>query len=147
MKLTEACYCDFVVWSSEEFVVLQIDLADDFIAQALEKATALFKFEILPELVGKWYTKAPLYRHVSMTTEDDYFPVASAVSSCRDACCYLGNLRSLVLWANQEVQAVAEKDIQVRKTKKQGAYNRYSPRDCADIGRYATAASQMSRYT
>ena len=37
---------------------------------------------------------------------------------------------------NQEVQAAAEKDIQVRERRKQGAYNRYSPRDRSDIGRY-----------
>ena len=37
--------------------------------------------------------------------------------------------------ANQEVQAAAEKDIQVRERRKQGAYNRYSPRDHSDIGR------------
>ena len=31
-----------------------------------------------------------------------------------------------------------EKDIQVRERRKQGAYNRYSPRDRTDIGRYAS---------
>ena len=39
--------------------------------------------------------------------------------------------------ANQEVQAAAE-NIQVRERRKRGAYNRYSPRDRADIGRYAS---------
>ena len=43
MKLTGACYCDFVVWSPDEFVVLRIDLANDFIAQAFEKATVFLK--------------------------------------------------------------------------------------------------------
>lgn len=62
MKLTGAHYCDFVVWCPNESVVLRIDLADDFITQAFEEATAFFKFGILPELVGKWYTKAPIYR-------------------------------------------------------------------------------------
>ena len=84
MKLTGACYCDFVVWSPDEFVVLRIDLADDFIAQAFEKATAFFKIGILPELVGKWYTKAPMYRRVSITTEDDNSPVTSTDSLERD---------------------------------------------------------------
>ena len=79
MKLTGARYCDFVVWSPNEFVVLQIDLADDFIAQAFEKATAFFKSGILPELVGKWYTKAPIYRQ----TEDAYDDCNCAVA-CAD---------------------------------------------------------------
>jgi len=39
MKRTGGRYCDFVVWSPDEFVVLRIDLAYDFIAQAFEKAT------------------------------------------------------------------------------------------------------------
>ena len=43
-----------------------------------------------------------------------------------------------IAWANQEVQAAAEKDIQVRERRKRGAYNHYSPRDPTDIGRYAS---------
>ena len=38
--------------------------------------------------------------------------------------------------AIQAVQAAAEKDIQVRERRKRGAYDRYSSRDRADIGRY-----------
>ena len=40
--------------------------------------------------------------------------------------------------ANQEVQAAVVKDIEVREKRKRSAYNRYSPTDCADIGRYAS---------
>ena len=40
--------------------------------------------------------------------------------------------------ANQEVQAAEEEDIQVREKRKRSAYNRYSPTDRADIGRYAS---------
>ena len=39
---------------------------------------------------------------------------------------------------NQEVQAATEKEVQVREKGKRGAYHRYSPRECADIGRYAS---------
>ena len=39
--------------------------------------------------------------------------------------------------ANQEVQAAVVKDIEVREKRKRSAYNRYSPTDRADIGRYA----------
>lgn len=81
MKLTGACYCDFVVWSPDEFVVLRIDPSNDFIEQAFENATTFFKTGILPELVGKWYTKAPVYRRVSITSEGDNSPVASVDSS------------------------------------------------------------------
>ena len=84
MKLAGASYCDFAVWSPDKFVVLRIDPADDFIAQAFEKATAFFKFGILPELVRKWYTKAPVYRCALMTTEGENAAAASTNSSETD---------------------------------------------------------------
>ena len=40
--------------------------------------------------------------------------------------------------ANQELQAAVEKETQVRERRKRGTYNHYSPRDRADIGRYAS---------
>ena len=67
MKLTGADYCDFVVWSPNEFIVLRISPDAEFIAQAIDKVTNFFKLGVLPELVVKWYTKAPHYRH---TPED-----------------------------------------------------------------------------
>ena len=63
MKLTGADYCDFVVWSPNEFIVLRISPDAEFIAQAIDKVTNFFKLGVLPVLVGKWYTKAPYYRH------------------------------------------------------------------------------------
>ena len=39
---------------------------------------------------------------------------------------------------NQEMQAAAAKDTKVREKRKRSAYNRYSPTDCADIGRYVS---------
>ena len=64
MKFTGASKCDFDVWSPFDLVVLRISPAEDFTVQAFAKATGLFKFEILPEFVGKWYTKAPVYSSV-----------------------------------------------------------------------------------
>ena len=60
IKLTNACYCDFVVWSPDELAILRIEPDDYYIAQAFNNATAFFKYGLLPELVGKWYTKARL---------------------------------------------------------------------------------------
>ena len=44
-------------------VVIERILADDdVISDALERATKLFfKVEILPELMGKWFSKAPSF--------------------------------------------------------------------------------------
>ena len=57
IKMTGAEYCDFVVWSPDEFVTLRI--SEEFISNVVDKVTNFFKLGILPELVGKWFTKAP----------------------------------------------------------------------------------------
>ena len=59
--ICHATYCDFVAWSEADVVVLRINPCDEFIKSAIEKATEFFKYCILPELFGKWYSKAPLY--------------------------------------------------------------------------------------
>ena len=62
MKLCEMDYCDFVVWRPGELVVLRIFPDKGFIDSGIDKATTFYKFEVLPELIGKWYTKAPMFR-------------------------------------------------------------------------------------
>ena len=87
MKLTHTIYSDFVIWTPNEFVVLRVDLDIHFITKAFQEAT-LFTAGILPKLVGKWYTKAPVYSHEPVITEDvevSDSPVAIADSSETDA--------------------------------------------------------------
>ena len=62
MHICHATYCDFVAWSEEGVIILRINPCDIFIRSTLEKATEFFKYCILPELIGKWYSKAPIYR-------------------------------------------------------------------------------------
>ena len=59
MKLSDVTYGDFVVWSESELAILKVTLDEDFITTAIDKATIFFKYGILPELLGKWYTKPP----------------------------------------------------------------------------------------
>ena len=61
LKLCEAVYCDFVMWSMDELLVLQIFPDTEFINGAIEEVTSFFKYGVLPELLGKWNTKAPFY--------------------------------------------------------------------------------------
>ena len=69
MRLTQTSYSDFVVWTPNEFVVLCVDLDNDFITKAFQEATTFFTAGILPELVEKSYTKAPVYSHVLAITD------------------------------------------------------------------------------
>ena len=80
IKLTSANYGDFVLWSPNELVILRIQPDDDFMAQAFDNATAFFKYGILPELVGKWYTKAPVYRQILVNEAQEPSAINSANS-------------------------------------------------------------------
>ena len=59
MKLCDVEFCDFVIWRSDELVVNRIKRDDSFLMEAINKATKFYKYGILPELVGKWYTRTP----------------------------------------------------------------------------------------
>ena len=59
MKLCKGLYCDFVVWTENDIVIQRILPDPDFIESAIDKCTNLFKYAILPELLGKYYTRLP----------------------------------------------------------------------------------------
>ena len=58
IRFCGAKYGDFVVWRQNELVVQRIYLDETFIGSII-KATEFLKLGILPELLGKWYTKPP----------------------------------------------------------------------------------------
>ena len=59
MKHCNVEYADFVIWRPMELVILRIAKDEVFLNEAMEKATKFFKYGVLPELVGKWYTHVP----------------------------------------------------------------------------------------
>ena len=59
MALCETNYCDFVVWSPTEMVILKVYRNSHFFDSAIDKAALFYKVGILPELLGKWYSKPP----------------------------------------------------------------------------------------
>lgn len=61
IKLCNAKFCDFVMWNENDLFVQRIMPDDEFIKSAFDKATDFFKLGILPELLGKWYSRAPTY--------------------------------------------------------------------------------------
>ena len=94
LKLCEAVYCDFVMWSMDELLVLQIFPDPEFIDGAIEEVTSFFKYGGLPELLGKWNTKAPFYCNTQTSSDfhgntepDDPFQNSSTSS---DKWCYCG---------------------------------------------------------
>ncbi len=57
IKICSASYSDFVVWQEQDLFVQRIYLDEPFITYAFMKANDLIKVGILPELVGKWFSK------------------------------------------------------------------------------------------
>ncbi len=77
MKLCKVQYGDFVVWGKTELVILRINLDEDFISEAMRKAALFFKYGVLPELIGKWYTRKVSMSNDAMHFEESETPSAS----------------------------------------------------------------------
>ena len=56
--VTKRSFCDFVVWSNKELHIEHITLDKSLIDSSLPIAERFFMHCILPELYGKWYTRA-----------------------------------------------------------------------------------------
>ena len=54
--------CDFVVWRKGELVVQRIYPDEIFVSSALAKSEQFIKVAILPEILGKWYSKEPIMK-------------------------------------------------------------------------------------
>ena len=58
MKLCQVQHCDFVAWREGDDIFHQrIYLDLNFIDSVIQSVVPFIKFAILPELVGKWFTK------------------------------------------------------------------------------------------
>ena len=55
--ITDADYCDFIVWTLKDIYIQRLFPDNILWTDALAKATNFFKDSILLELVGKWYTR------------------------------------------------------------------------------------------
>ena len=60
MKFCSASYSDFVVWRGVIRAENWIYPNEQFMATALEKVTSFIKSGVLPEILGRWYFKAPV---------------------------------------------------------------------------------------
>ena len=88
MKLCMVTFCDFVMWREDELVIIRIDLDEQFVTEAIDKATTFFKYGILPEIVAKWYTRetSPV-----LTESHVHDPTPESESDTDDKWCYCGD--------------------------------------------------------
>ena len=76
MKVCQADYCDFVVWRPTEIAVIGIIPNKTFIDSAIDQATKFYKFGVLPELIGKWYSKISTF-----SSSDSSLQIATNISN------------------------------------------------------------------
>ena len=89
MKLCEVDYGDLVVWRPNELVILRIYIDKHFVTSAIANATTFYKTGILPELLGKWYSKVsmvnPNPETVSTTSKEALTTAPSSTSTIKTA--------------------------------------------------------------
>ena len=68
IALTGGEFCDFVVWTPNELHIQRILPNTEFIHTQVEKAELFFKVAVMPELLGKWFTRE---RSMTVPTFDD----------------------------------------------------------------------------
>ena len=57
MNVCEVEYGDFVVWTTHELVMERIKRDEEFYQAGVQKVEQFFCYSILPEIIGKWYTR------------------------------------------------------------------------------------------
>ena len=60
LNICEVEYGDFVVWTPDGIHVERILRDEAFFTAALEKTSSFYVYGVLPEVLGKWYTKQPV---------------------------------------------------------------------------------------
>ena len=60
LKVCDTRYCDFVVWTEQNVVVERIEADKDFFQNTIDNVEHFFKYGILPEIIGRWYTRKPV---------------------------------------------------------------------------------------
>ena len=98
MKICGTKCGDFVVWQEKELIVERITIDQVLLAVALESATNFFIYGILPEILGKWYSRLPQY--------SDHLETESDQTVQRDEWCFCHGEESgeMILCDNEHCQ-------------------------------------------
>ena len=74
LKVCDTRYCDFVVWTEQNIVVERIEADKDFFQHTIDNVEHFFKYGILPEIIGKWYTRKHVADASGAVTEKSTLP-------------------------------------------------------------------------
>ena len=80
LHVCKMSYCDFVVWSSKTGIIEErIGVDEDFFSSLENDVQHFSIYGILPEIIGKWYTRAPV------ANSSGVVPVPKPVTDSRDS--------------------------------------------------------------
>lgn len=70
MFVTKRNFCDFVVWSPNQLHIERVEADEQLIETAVPKSKTFWRLCILPELLGKWYTRTQTLKTFPQSEED-----------------------------------------------------------------------------
>ena len=75
LHICDVEFCDFIVWTTKGLFVERIAPDPDFWTIATREAREFFVNGILPEIMGKWYTRAlvPCSKNLPSSDDDDAY--------------------------------------------------------------------------
>ena len=92
IKLCSVEYCDFVVWREEELVIQRILPDVNFIMDVFRKCEQLIKLAVIPEMLGKRYTKKSISTiAVEFTKPDSAVSMKPESEQGKQWCCDVYN--------------------------------------------------------
>ena len=60
LYVCQLTYADFVVWTGNGMVYERISLNEKFFEELLDTLKHFFIYGVLPEIIGKWYSRKPI---------------------------------------------------------------------------------------
>ena len=60
LAASKLSYCDFVVWTENGFASERITFDSKFFEDVMKEVHHFFVYGMLPEIIGKWYTRKPV---------------------------------------------------------------------------------------
>ena len=85
LSVCEKEFCDFIVWTEVDFHAERINIDNEFCKTMLEKSELFFKHAILPELIGKIFSRPTLGTNTDVNL-DTNLATGSALPVTQESC-------------------------------------------------------------
>ena len=107
LAVVDVPFAYFVVWSEENCTNLKIERNHSFFDNCISSVQHFYKYGILPELIGKWYTRSVVADTHGIVRQHDLYKTSDATQSDQNVDphepqCYCGepSLGDMILCSN-----------------------------------------------